>query len=71
MLVEAHVVAAVAKEETDLRVNAEAAEAAVVVIVPRVSAASVPKVKNAVVVNAVAVVNEVAVAEADHKLLFP
>ena len=63
----------VAKEATDPRVNAEAAEVAVVVIVPRASAVSVPrvsvvnaqKVKNAVVVTAVVV------AEADHELPFP
>lgn len=73
---EADVVAAVATEVTDLKVNAEAVEVAVAVIAPKVSAVNVPKVKNveaeneaAVVVTVVAVVD---VAEAtDHELPFP
>jgi hypothetical protein len=73
---EADVVAAVATEATDLKVNAEAVEAAVAVIVPKVSAVnSVPMVKNDVAVNVAAVVATVVavvdVVEADHKLPFP
>jgi hypothetical protein len=63
------VAAAEAKEATDLKVNAEAAEVVVAVIVPRVNAVSVPKVKNAVVVNAAAV--EVVAEAPDHELQFP
>jgi hypothetical protein len=78
---EAAVAVAVAREATDPRVNAEAAEVAVVVIVPKVSAASapkvnVPKVNVAYIVNVPRVKNAVvvtvaAVAEADHELPLP
>jgi hypothetical protein len=73
---EAAVAVAVAREATDPRVNAEAAEVAVVVIVPKVSAVSAPKVNVAYIVNVPRVKNAVvvtvaAVAEADHELLFP
>lgn len=71
----------VAKEATDPRVNAEAAEVAVVVIVPRASAVSVPRVSavsvlrvsvvNAPRVENVVAVTAVVVAEADHELPFP
>ena len=72
---EADVVAAVATEVTDLKVNAEAVEVAVAVIVPKVSAVNVPKVKNVEAENEVAVVATVVavvdVAEAtDHELPF-
>jgi hypothetical protein len=77
---EAAVAVAVAREATDPRVTAEAAEVAVVVIVPRVNVVSAPKVNvvsapkvnvvNVPKVNAV-VVTVAAVAEADHELPFP
>jgi hypothetical protein len=70
---EVAVAVAVAKEATDLKVNAEAAEVAVVVIVPKASAVSVPKesVVNAPRVKNAVVVTVVVVAEADHELPFP
>ena len=70
---EVAVAVAVAKEATDLKVNAEAAEVAVVVIVPKASAVSVPKVSvvNAPRVKNAVVVTVVVVAEADHELPFP
>jgi hypothetical protein len=62
---EAAVVVEVAREATDPRVNVEAEEVAVTVIVPSLNVVSVLKVKNAVeVVEAIVVVVE----EADHEL---
>lgn len=62
---EAAVVVEVAREATDPRVNVEAEEVAVTVIVPSLNVVSVLKVKNAVeVVEAIVVVAE----EADHEL---
>lgn len=62
---EAAVVVEVAREATDPRVNVEAEEVAVTVIVPSLNVVSVLKVKNAEeVVEAIVVVVE----EADHEL---